>query len=62
MKGSGFGAVWDIVLGIAGAVVGGYLVGVLGIAAGGTIGTILVAILGACALIFLSRLVSRGHA
>ncbi len=62
MKGSGFGAMWDIVLGIAGAVVGGYLVGVLGFAAGGTIGTILVAILGACVLIGLSRVLARGHA
>jgi uncharacterized membrane protein YeaQ/YmgE (transglycosylase-associated protein family) len=62
MKGSGFGAVWDLVLGIAGAVVGGYLVGALGFAAGGMVSTILVAILGACLLIGLSRLVARGHA
>ena len=62
MKGSGFGAVWDLVLGIAGAVVGGYLVGALGFAAGGMLSTILVAILGACLLIGLSRLVARGHA
>ena len=62
MKGSGFGAMWDIVLGIAGAVVGGYLVGVLGFGAGGTVSTILVAILGACVLIGLSRLLARGHA
>jgi uncharacterized membrane protein YeaQ/YmgE (transglycosylase-associated protein family) len=56
MKGSGFGTLGDIILGIAGAVIGGFLVGILGFAAGGMIGTIIVAILGACVLVWLSRL------
>lgn len=60
MKGGGYGPAMDIVLGIVGAVVGGWLLGLLGIHAGGLIGTILVAIVGAVFLIWLSRLLKRG--
>jgi uncharacterized membrane protein YeaQ/YmgE (transglycosylase-associated protein family) len=59
MKGGGYGVVMDIVLGILGAVVGGWLLGVLGIHAGGFIGTILVAILGAVVLIWITRLLKK---
>jgi uncharacterized membrane protein YeaQ/YmgE (transglycosylase-associated protein family) len=59
MKGRGYGPVVDIVLGIVGAVVGGWLLGALGIYAGGLIGTILVAIIGAILLIWLSRLLKK---
>jgi uncharacterized membrane protein YeaQ/YmgE (transglycosylase-associated protein family) len=59
MKGGGYGVVADIVLGIVGAVVGGWLMGMLGIHAGGTVGTILVAILGAVFLIWLTRLIKK---
>ncbi len=55
MKGTGYGLVVDIALGIAGAVVGGLLLGLVGIHGEGTIGTILVAIFGAVFLIWLSR-------
>jgi uncharacterized membrane protein YeaQ/YmgE (transglycosylase-associated protein family) len=55
MKGGGYGVVMDIVLGIVGAVVGGWLMGLLGIHAGGFIGTIIVAIIGAVFLIWLTR-------
>ncbi len=60
MKGGGYGPAMDILLGIVGAVVGGWLLGLLGIHAGGLIGTILVAIVGAVFLIWLSRLLKRG--
>jgi uncharacterized membrane protein YeaQ/YmgE (transglycosylase-associated protein family) len=59
MKGGGYGAVMDIVLGIVGAVVGGWLMGLLGIHAGGFIGTIIIAIIGAVFLIWLSRLLKK---
>lgn len=59
MKGGGFGPVMDIALGIVGAVVGGWLLGALGIRAGGFIGTIIVAIIGAMFLIWLSRLLKK---
>src|SRR5258708_33776225 len=59
MKGGGYGAVMDIVLGIVGAVVGGRLMGMLGIYAGGLIGTIVGAIIGAVFLIWLTRLLKK---
>jgi uncharacterized membrane protein YeaQ/YmgE (transglycosylase-associated protein family) len=59
MKGGGYGPLMDIVLGIVGAVVGGWLLGALGIYAGGLIGTIVVAIVGAIFLIWLSRLLKK---
>jgi len=59
MKGTGYGTLGDIVLGIVGAVVGGWLLSLLGVYAGGLIGTILVAIVGAVFLIWMSRLLRR---
>ena len=59
MKGGGYGAVMDIVLGIVGAVVGGWLMSMVGIQAGGLIGTIIVAIIGAVVLIWITRLLKR---
>jgi len=55
MKGSGYGVLMDIVLGIVGAVVGGLLLGILGIHGEGLIGSIVVAIFGAVFLIWPSR-------
>jgi uncharacterized membrane protein YeaQ/YmgE (transglycosylase-associated protein family) len=55
MKGRGFGVVMDIVVGIAGAIVGGFVLGLLGIHAGGLIGSIVVAFVGAVILIWLVR-------
>ena len=60
MKGSGYGVVVDILLGMVGAVVGGWLMGMLGIYSGSLIGTIIIAIVGAVFLIWLSRLIKRG--
>lgn len=59
MKGGGYGAATDIILGVVGAVVGGWLLGALGIQAGGFIGTIVVAIIGAMFLIWLTRLLKK---
>ncbi len=59
MKGGGYGVAMDIVLGIVGAVVGGWLVGVLGFEAGGFISTIIVAIIGAVFLIWITRLLKK---
>lgn len=56
MKGDGYGLLWDMILGIAGAVVGGWLFSLLGLSAtGGMVGSIIVATIGAVFLIFLSR-------
>ena len=55
MKGGGYGVLADIVLGILGAIVGGWVVGLLGFGGGGLIWSILVAILGAVILIWITR-------
>jgi uncharacterized membrane protein YeaQ/YmgE (transglycosylase-associated protein family) len=59
MKGSGYGVVMDIILGIVGAVVGGWLMGLLGIYSGSLIGSTIIAIIGAMFLIWLSRLLKK---
>ena len=59
MRGSGYGALMDIVIGIVGALIGGWIMTALGFAArGGMIYTILVAILGAVVLTWLIRLIT----
>ncbi len=62
MGGTGYGLIGDIVIGIVGAFVGGWLFRMLGVAVplGGIAGTILVAFIGAVVLLFLIRLIRRG--
>ena len=60
MKGSGYGVLADIGLGIVGAVVGGMIVRGLGFyTTGGLIPTILVAILGAVVVVVTVRLLRK---
>ncbi|MCF7979558.1 MAG: GlsB/YeaQ/YmgE family stress response membrane protein [Chromatiaceae bacterium] len=59
MKGGGFGLLVDIVLGIVGAVVGGFLFGLLGISANGLIGSIITATVGAMVLLLVVRLFKK---
>jgi len=59
MKGGGFGLLGDIVVGIIGAYIGGWLFGALGIFAGGFIGAVITAFVGACALLFVIRLIKK---
>jgi len=59
MGGGGYGAIGDIVLGIVGAVVGGYLLHFIGITGGGLIAEILVATFGACILVWLVRMIKK---
>jgi uncharacterized membrane protein YeaQ/YmgE (transglycosylase-associated protein family) len=59
MKGEGYGFWVDMLLGIAGAFVGGFIAGHLGFAvSGGILYTLIVAILGAILLVFLFRLIA----
>ena len=62
MGGTGYGLIGDIIIGIVGAFVGGWLFSALGVASplGGLAGTILVAFIGAVVLLFIIRLVRRG--
>jgi uncharacterized membrane protein YeaQ/YmgE (transglycosylase-associated protein family) len=59
MKSGGYGVIADIVLGILGAVIGGWVVGWLGFGGGGLIWSILVAILGAVMLIWITRFLKK---
>ena len=58
MKGRGFGLLGNILVGIIGALVGGFLFGELGIA-GGLIGSLGTAVLGAVILLFLISLIKK---
>jgi uncharacterized membrane protein YeaQ/YmgE (transglycosylase-associated protein family) len=56
MKGSGYGALVDILLGMVGAIVGGWILRILGFySSGGLISSILVATLGAVVLVWLAH-------
>jgi len=56
MKGKGFGVVGDIVIGIIGALIGGFLFRLLGISTdGGLLGSLIVAVIGAVVLLWLLR-------
>jgi uncharacterized membrane protein YeaQ/YmgE (transglycosylase-associated protein family) len=60
MKGSGYGVLTDILLGIAGAIIGSRLLALLGIySSGGIVPNILIAILGAVLLVALVRMLRR---
>ncbi len=58
MSGAGYGLIGDIVTGLIGALVGGFLFGQLVTTAEGFWGSVLVAFLGACVLIFIVRFVA----
>ena len=60
MRGGGYGIVGDVIVGLVGALIGGFLASLLGIGAGGFVGTIIVAFIGACILIAILRAVSGG--
>jgi len=60
MSGGGYGLIGDIVVGLIGAFLGGWLAGFLGIGSFGLIGTIVVAFIGACILLAILHAFSRG--
>ena len=60
MKGGGFGVVGDIVVGVIGALLDGFLFRTLGMSAGGgLLGSLIVAVIGAVVLLFLLRLIKK---
>jgi uncharacterized membrane protein YeaQ/YmgE (transglycosylase-associated protein family) len=61
MGGTGYGLIGDIIIGIVGAFVGGWLFTTLGVTTpfGGLAGVIFVAFIGAVVLLFLLRLIRR---
>ena len=61
LTGRGMGLIWDIVVGVLGAFLGGWLAGALGIAVGGLFAEIVVAFIGALILLLIFRaLIGRG--
>jgi uncharacterized membrane protein YeaQ/YmgE (transglycosylase-associated protein family) len=63
MGGTGYGLIGDIIIGIVGAFVGGWLFTRLGVATpfGGLAGIVFVAFIGAVVLLFLLRLIRGGR-
>lgn len=59
MRGGGFGFIVNVLVGIAGAVIGGWVFGLLGIATGGIIGSLITALVGAIVLLWIISLFRR---
>ena len=60
LKGGGFGLLVNIVVGILGAIVGGFAFGLLGISVGGgLLGSIITATFGAVLLLFIVGLIKK---
>src|SRR5579884_2659216 len=61
MRGGGYGILGDIIVGIVGAFLGGFLASLFGLGASGFVGTVIIAFIGACILIAILRAVSGGY-
>jgi uncharacterized membrane protein YeaQ/YmgE (transglycosylase-associated protein family) len=61
MRGTGYGLVGDLIVGCIGALLGGWLLGLLGLHWGGFIGSLITAFIGAVILIWLVGLLRRGR-
>lgn len=62
MRGSGYGILWDLVLGVIGAIVGGWLTSMfLGVdlTGGFNLTTLLVSVVGAVVVVLVYRLITR---
>ncbi len=59
MKGGGFGLLGNIVVGVIGALIGGYVFDAVGVRAGGMIGSIVIATVGAGILLFVVGLIKK---
>ncbi|MFZ0218380.1 MAG: GlsB/YeaQ/YmgE family stress response membrane protein [Candidatus Dormiibacterota bacterium] len=61
MKRGGYGIIGDLILGLIGALIGGFIVGFFFQGSVGLIGSIVVAVIGAIILVLLLRLITRGR-
>lgn len=60
VRGGGFGLIGDLIVGVVGAFLGGFLFSHLGVSAGGGLaGRIIVATVGAVVLLFLIRVIKQ---
>jgi uncharacterized membrane protein YeaQ/YmgE (transglycosylase-associated protein family) len=56
MKGSGFGLIGDLIVGVIGSFIGVWVFGLLGISAGGILGLLVASLVGALLLLYVIRL------
>ncbi|MFL5803584.1 MAG: GlsB/YeaQ/YmgE family stress response membrane protein [Roseiflexaceae bacterium] len=62
MRGSGYGVIWDLILGVVGAIVGGWLSSILlgvDLTTGFNLTTLVVAVIGSVIVVMLYRLITR---
>ena len=59
MKGSGFGLLGDLLVGVVGAIFGGFVFGLIGLHGSGLIGEIIIAVIGACLLLWIIRQIKK---
>ncbi len=59
VKGSGFGVIGDLIIGLIGGLLGGWLFGLLGVSASSWIGQVLVAAAGGAVLVLILRMFRR---
>ena len=59
MKGGGFGLIGNIIVGILGSILGGWLLPKLGLGIGGEFGGFITAVIGAVILLFIVRLIKE---
>jgi len=59
MKGGGSGLVTDLIMGVIGSILGGFLFGLLGLSASGAFGNLVTATVGAIVLLAGLRLINR---
>jgi len=59
MKGKGFGLAGDLVVGVIGAILGGWLFNFLGISLGGRVGSLITAVVGAMVLLYALRFINK---
>ena len=59
MRGEGFGVIVNIIVGCVGAVLGGWIFGLLGFSSSGLIGSLITALVGAIVLLWLLSLITK---
>lgn len=59
MRGGSLGLVGDLIVGVVGAILGGWLFNLLGITVGGIFGSLVTALVGAIVLLYLLHLIKR---
>lgn len=59
MREGPYGLVGDLIVGVVGAFIGGWLFGLFGVSAGGILGSLIISVVGAIVLLYLLRLIRR---